>query len=212
MWTLAACLGGHLDRCLLNNRLHLKANETALGPPDFQKTGMIDAHLVLHFVGGDRRRWAQLLQTRSCRTVSYGTRVQCFLPRKGWFQMLPANDDLQALETGNLSSSSPLALSGSSSQPKAWWVETRIPLRRLLPRPGGWKMRNPNSVLPVTAAFEAGWPGERATPAAAAMRVYAAVHTLAGWASGASSSAVVAATSSTSTSGSRPASRRSRRR
>lgn len=57
-------------------------------------------------------------------------------------------------------------------------LETRIPLRRLLLALGELKMRNANGVLPVTAAFEAGWPGERATPAAAAMRVYTAVHTL----------------------------------
>src|SRR5262249_1167930 len=38
--------------------------------------------------------------------------------------------------------------------------------------------KTPNAVLPVTAAFEAGWPGERANPTAAAMRVYTAVHSL----------------------------------
>ena len=57
-------------------------------------------------------------------------------------------------------------------------IETRIPLRRLLLALGEMKVRTPGAVLPVTAAFEAGWPGERATPTAAAMRVYTAVHSL----------------------------------
>ncbi len=57
-------------------------------------------------------------------------------------------------------------------------IETRIPLRRLLLALGDMRLRNPGAVLPVTAAFEAGWPGERATAAAAAMRVYTAVHSL----------------------------------
>ena len=57
-------------------------------------------------------------------------------------------------------------------------IETRIPLRRLLLALGRLKLDDPGAVLPVTAAFEAGWPGERATPTAAAMRVYTAVHSL----------------------------------
>ena len=57
-------------------------------------------------------------------------------------------------------------------------IETRIPLRRLLLALGQLRLTDPGAVLPVTAAFEAGWPGERATPAAAAMRVYTAVHSL----------------------------------
>jgi hypothetical protein len=57
-------------------------------------------------------------------------------------------------------------------------LETRIPLRRLLLALGEMKQRSPGSVLPVTAAFDAGWPGERATPTAAAMRVYTAIHSL----------------------------------
>ena len=57
-------------------------------------------------------------------------------------------------------------------------IETRIPLRRLLLALGEMRLQNPGAVLPVTAAFEAGWPGERATPTAAAMRVYTAVHSL----------------------------------
>ena len=57
-------------------------------------------------------------------------------------------------------------------------LETRIPLRRLLLALAELRQRSPNAVLPVTAAFEAGWPGERATPTAAAMRVYTAVHSL----------------------------------
>ena len=57
-------------------------------------------------------------------------------------------------------------------------LETRVPLRRLLLALGELKLRSPGAVLPVTAAFEAGWPGERATPTAAAMRVYTAVHSL----------------------------------
>lgn len=57
-------------------------------------------------------------------------------------------------------------------------LKTRIPLRRLLLGLAQLRVSSPTSVLPVTAAFAAGWPGERATPAAAAMRVYTAVHTL----------------------------------
>jgi hypothetical protein len=57
-------------------------------------------------------------------------------------------------------------------------LETRIPLRRLLLALARMKASSPTSVLPVTAAFAAGWPGERATPTAAAMRVYTAVHSL----------------------------------
>ena len=93
--------------------------------------------------------------------------------------MLPANDDLQAPETQDQQ----LVIA-----PGAEWfklpgqhlvqLETRIPLRRLLLALGELKIQNPNGVLSVAAAFEAGWPGERATPAAAAMRVYTAIHTL----------------------------------
>ncbi|MBX3230076.1 MAG: hypothetical protein KIT84_25420 [Labilithrix sp.] len=92
--------------------------------------------------------------------------------------MLPANDDLQALDTQDQ-----LVIAAGAEwfklpgQPMVV-LETRIPLRRLLLALGELKMRTPNAVLPVTAAFEAGWPGERATPTAAAMRVYTAVHTL----------------------------------
>jgi hypothetical protein len=57
-------------------------------------------------------------------------------------------------------------------------LETRVPLRRLLIALAEMKQRSPSAVLPVTAAFEAGWPGERANPTAAAMRVYTAVHSL----------------------------------
>ncbi len=94
--------------------------------------------------------------------------------------MLPAdNDDLQALDTQDptlvIASGAEWFKVGSQSLVT---LETRIPLRRLLLALGELKMRNPNGVLPVTAAFEAGWPGERATPAAAAMRVYTAVHSL----------------------------------
>jgi hypothetical protein len=93
--------------------------------------------------------------------------------------MLPANDEFQALETETphlviAAGAEWFKLAGQSLVT----LETRIPLRRLLLALGELKMRNPNGVLPVTAAFEAGWPGERATPAAAAMRVYTAVHTL----------------------------------
>lgn len=94
--------------------------------------------------------------------------------------MLPANDDLQAPEHD---ANDRLVIAAGAEwfklpgQPLCM-LETRIPLRRLLLALGELKMRNPNGVLPVTAAFEAGWPGERATPAAAAMRVYTAVHSL----------------------------------
>jgi hypothetical protein len=57
-------------------------------------------------------------------------------------------------------------------------LETRMPLRRLLLALAELKKRSPGAVLPVTAAFEAGWPGERASPTAAAMRVYTAIHSL----------------------------------
>lgn len=94
--------------------------------------------------------------------------------------MLPAdNDDLHALDARN----DRLVIAAGAEwfklprQPLCV-LETRIPLRRLLLALGELKLRNPNGVLPVTAAFEAGWPGERATPAAAAMRVYTAVHSL----------------------------------
>ena len=36
----------------------------------------------------------------------------------------------------------------------------------------------PEAALSVTAAFEAGWPEDRVTAAAASMRVYTAVHSL----------------------------------
>lgn len=57
-------------------------------------------------------------------------------------------------------------------------LETRVPLRRLLVALAELKLRSPDKVLPVPTAFEAGWPGERANPTAAAMRVYTAVHSL----------------------------------
>jgi hypothetical protein len=57
-------------------------------------------------------------------------------------------------------------------------LETRLPLRRLLLALADLRANSPNAVLPVTAAFDAGWPGERASPTAAAMRVYTAVHSL----------------------------------
>jgi hypothetical protein len=54
-------------------------------------------------------------------------------------------------------------------------LEKRKPLRKLLLslayQPRG-------AMLPVTGAFEAGWPGDRALPKAAATRVYTAVHVL----------------------------------
>lgn len=92
--------------------------------------------------------------------------------------MLPANDDLLALDPQDqLTIASGAEWFKLSGHPMVV-LETRIPLRRLLLALGELKMRSPNAVLPVTAAFEAGWPGERATPTAAAMRVYTAVHTL----------------------------------
>ena len=54
-------------------------------------------------------------------------------------------------------------------------LENRKPLRKrllaLAHLPHGVKM-------PVVSAFEAGWPGDRALPKAAATRVYTAVHVL----------------------------------
>jgi hypothetical protein len=56
-------------------------------------------------------------------------------------------------------------------------IATRGSLRRLLlallERRGA-----PDAFLSSTAAFAAGWPGERAIPKAAATRVYTAIHTL----------------------------------
>ncbi len=40
------------------------------------------------------------------------------------------------------------------------------------------RLEAPGQVTAVDALFEAGWPGERAMPDAAAARVYVAVHTL----------------------------------
>jgi hypothetical protein len=57
-------------------------------------------------------------------------------------------------------------------------LKQRAPLRRLLFALAELKVRSPDAVLSVTAAFEAGWPGERATANAAAMRVYTAIHSL----------------------------------
>lgn len=57
-------------------------------------------------------------------------------------------------------------------------IETRIPLRRLLLALAELKESQPSATLTSVAAFVAGWPGERATPKAAAMRVYTAIHAL----------------------------------
>ena len=57
-------------------------------------------------------------------------------------------------------------------------IETRIPLRRLLLALGEMKRKDPGSVLSVTAAFEAGWPGERMRAESASARVYMAIRRL----------------------------------
>jgi len=60
-------------------------------------------------------------------------------------------------------------------------IATRLPLRRLLLALAELREKartNDEATLTATAAFEAGWPGERATPKAAAMRVYTAIHSL----------------------------------
>jgi hypothetical protein len=57
-------------------------------------------------------------------------------------------------------------------------LETRVPLRRLLAALVRQRMLAPGEPLSVQAAFEEGWPGERAHPDAAATRVYTAVHSL----------------------------------
>ena len=57
-------------------------------------------------------------------------------------------------------------------------LETRVPLRRLLSALVRQRMHSPNQPLSVQAAFEEGWPGERAHPDAAATRVYTAIFSL----------------------------------
>ncbi len=57
-------------------------------------------------------------------------------------------------------------------------IETRIPLRRLLGALARQRLANPHVPLSVQAAFEEGWPGERAHPDAAATRVYTAIFSL----------------------------------
>jgi len=57
-------------------------------------------------------------------------------------------------------------------------LETRVPLRRLLAALVRQRMQNPHVPMTVQAAFEEGWPGERAHPDAAATRVYTAIFSL----------------------------------
>jgi hypothetical protein len=57
-------------------------------------------------------------------------------------------------------------------------LETRASLRKLLVALAALRLRDPEAELSVREAFAAGWPGDRAHPDAAAVRVYTAVHTL----------------------------------
>jgi hypothetical protein len=57
-------------------------------------------------------------------------------------------------------------------------LETRASLRKLLTALAGLRARDADAELSVREAFAAGWPGERAHPDAAAVRVYTAIHSL----------------------------------
>lgn len=57
-------------------------------------------------------------------------------------------------------------------------IPRRKHLRRLLMALANERERAPGTVLPVTVMFEAGWPGDRSIPKAAATRVYTAIHAL----------------------------------
>jgi hypothetical protein len=57
-------------------------------------------------------------------------------------------------------------------------LETRLALRKLLLALATLRLRDPNGALSSNDAFAAGWPGERAHPDAASVRVYTAIHTL----------------------------------
>jgi hypothetical protein len=57
-------------------------------------------------------------------------------------------------------------------------LRKRHALRRIVVALVELQRSNPGAALPMTQAFEAGWPGERAIPRAAATRVYTAVHEL----------------------------------
>jgi hypothetical protein len=57
-------------------------------------------------------------------------------------------------------------------------LETRLALRKLLLALAVARMKDGRGALSSTEAFNAGWPGERAHPNAASVRVYTAIHTL----------------------------------
>lgn len=57
-------------------------------------------------------------------------------------------------------------------------IDTRAPLRRLLAALAELRIYRPTATMSVIEAFAAGWPGERAHPNAASIRVYTAIHTL----------------------------------
>jgi hypothetical protein len=57
-------------------------------------------------------------------------------------------------------------------------IDTRAPLRRLLGALVDLRIYRPNATMTVIEAFAAGWPGERAHPNAASIRVYTAIHTI----------------------------------
>jgi hypothetical protein len=57
-------------------------------------------------------------------------------------------------------------------------LETRLALRKLLLALAIAQTKDGPGALSSTDAFNAGWPGERAHPNAASVRVYTAIHTL----------------------------------
>jgi hypothetical protein len=57
-------------------------------------------------------------------------------------------------------------------------LETRLALRKLLLALAVARMKDGRGALSSGEAFNAGWPGERAHPNAASVRVYTAIHTL----------------------------------
>lgn len=57
-------------------------------------------------------------------------------------------------------------------------LRTRGPLRRILLALVAQHRAAPGTALSADVVFEAGWPAERASPKAAASRVYTAVYTL----------------------------------
>lgn len=57
-------------------------------------------------------------------------------------------------------------------------LKTRKPLKKLLYALAMLRLEQPDAVLSMRAAFEAGWPGEKVERDAARTRLYTAIHTL----------------------------------